>query len=64
MSRHAAYIASIVLTLLFLVLASRTPAGWWGVAVFGALAGLAWLIGNGSFGGRDQSRIGRLSRRS
>ena len=43
MSRHAAYIASIVLTLLFLVLASRTPAGWWGVAVFGALAGLGTL---------------------
>ena len=43
MSRHAAYIASIVLTLLVLVLASRTPAGWWGVAVFGALAGLGTL---------------------
>ena len=43
MSRHAAYIASIVLTVLFLVLASRTPAGWWGVAVFGALAVLGTL---------------------
>ena len=40
MSRYLAYLACVVLCLLFLVLALRLPAHgwWWGVLVFGALA--------------------------
>ena len=38
MSRYAAYIASIALALLSLLLTAWHPGWWWGVAVFGALA--------------------------
>ena len=38
MARYAAYIASLALTLLSLLLAMRFPGWWWGVAIFGALA--------------------------
>ena len=38
MSRYSAYVASLVLTVLALALATRYPHWWWGVAVFGGLA--------------------------
>ena len=38
MSRYAAYLASIALALVSLLLARAMPAWWWGVAIFGALA--------------------------
>ena len=38
MSRYTAYIASIVLTLLALLLATWHPHWWWGVGIFGGLA--------------------------
>ena len=38
MSRYSAYVASIVLTLVSLLLARGQAEWWWGVAVFGALA--------------------------
>ena len=38
MSRYSAYVASLVLTVIALLLAMRFPSWWWGVAVFGALA--------------------------
>ena len=43
MSRYAAYIASIVLALMSLLLARVQPEWWWGVAAFGALALLGTL---------------------
>ena len=43
MSRYAAYIASIVLAIVSLVLALRWPGWWWGAAVFGALSVLGTL---------------------
>jgi glutamate synthase domain-containing protein 2 len=42
-SRYAAYIASLALTLVSLLLARSQPEWWWGVAIFGALA----LLGSG-----------------
>ena len=38
MSRYAAYIASIALAVLSLLLALRHPGWWWGAGIFGALA--------------------------
>ena len=38
MSRYAAFIASLLLAVVSLVLAMRWPGWWWGVAAFGALA--------------------------
>ena len=43
MTRYAAYIASIVLALLSLLLAQGQAQWWWGVAVFGALVLLGTL---------------------
>ena len=43
MSRYAAYIASIALALLSLLLARSHPGWWWGVAAFGGLAALGTL---------------------
>ena len=43
MSRYAAYAASLVLTLGCLWLARIEPAWWWGVAIFGGLAGLGTI---------------------
>lgn len=43
MSRYAAYIASIALALLSLLLALSHPGWWWGVAAFGGLAALGTL---------------------
>ena len=40
MNRYSAYLASIVLALLALLLATTDPHWWWGVAGFGALAAL------------------------
>jgi len=42
-SRYAAYIASIVLTLASLLMARSQPGWWWGVAIFAALALLGTL---------------------
>ena len=43
MSRYAAYIASIALTLVSLLMARSQPGWWWGVAIFAALALLGTL---------------------
>ncbi|HSD16768.1 MAG TPA: FMN-binding glutamate synthase family protein [Thermomonas sp.] len=43
MSRYAAYVASLLMFVVSLPLASRMPGWWWGVAVFGALAVLGTL---------------------
>ena len=43
MSRYAAYIASIALTLASLLMARSQPGWWWGVAIFAALALLGTL---------------------
>ncbi|MFT4179604.1 MAG: FMN-binding glutamate synthase family protein [Thermomonas sp.] len=43
MSRYSAYIASIVLAVLSLLLAMHMPGWWWGVAIFGALAVLGTI---------------------
>jgi len=42
-SRYAAYIASIALTLVSLLMARSQPGWWWGVAIFAALALLGTL---------------------
>jgi len=42
-SRYAAYLASIVLTLASLLMARSQPGWWWGVAIFAALALLGTL---------------------
>ena len=44
MSRYSAYILSIVMTLVSLALARWQLEWWWGVAIFGALAGLGSLV--------------------
>ena len=43
MSRYAAYIASIALTLASLLMARSQPGWWWGVAIFAALVLLGTL---------------------
>ena len=43
MSRYAAYIASIALTLASLLMARSQPGWWWGVAIFASLALLGTL---------------------